>query len=146
MATFEDRIFINAPVDKVFRSVTSPENWPTYVPSLIGVGFISTPDMQPGTTFEWEYRVLGATLRGTGHVNQIVPNAKFSMSMNGSVSVKETYTFTPVSGGTDLSIHIDYSVPAREIESVIHTPAEQKMKTLEGEYILARIKLLCEET
>ena len=146
MATLDDRIFIGASVDKVFRCVTSPENWPRYVSSLMRVGAISTPEIQPGTTFEWEYRTLGATLHGTGHVNQIVPNAKFSMSMNGSVSVKETYTFTPVTGGTDLSVRIDYAVPGDASEPSAATQVSQKLRTLEGRHILERIKLLCEET
>jgi uncharacterized membrane protein len=145
MATVEDRIFISAPVEKVFRSVTSPENWTRYVPSLTHVGNLSTPQIEPGTTFEWEYRVLGEKLRGTGHVNQVVPNAKFSMSMNGSVSISEAYTFTPVSGGTELSVRIGYALPGALLSAVASGPLGEKVSRMEGRHVLERIKILCEE-
>jgi uncharacterized protein YndB with AHSA1/START domain len=141
MATVSDCVFINAPVERVFRRITSPCNWTRFVTGLTKVGRISTDEMQPGTTFEWEGRMFGKACRGTGHVNQVVVNAKFSMSMNGYLPVNETYTFTPVSGGTELKVTVAFELP-QEMQRLSPETSESGM---EGRDILERIRLVCEE-
>lgn len=141
MPTISESIIINAPVDRVFRFVTNPENWTRYVESLSEVSNLSSPRMEPGTTFAWEYRAAGATRHGSGHVNQNVPNAKFSMSMDGGVELTETYTFTPREEGTELTVQIGYGGEEPPLEA---SPGGTEDE--EAGRILETIKKLCEQT
>lgn len=135
MGTTDEKVHINAPVGDVFAFVTNPSNWPSFVTRL-QIRELSSMQMEPGTTFRWEYRGNDSSATGTGHVNQNVVNAKFSMTMEGEVEFTESYTFTPTGEGTDLCVHI--------------SSQSQGVDNLEPEYlareILEKVKSLCEET
>lgn len=136
METTDERVHIEAPVGDVFSYVTNPDNWPTFVANLREIRELSSSQMEPGTTFTWEYGIDGSSLTGTGHVNQNVLNAKFSMSMDGSVEVTEAYTFTPAGEGTDLAVRISSAGSAGG-----HFEPEVLARE-----ILGRVKSLCEQT
>ena len=144
MPTINDSIRINAPVDKVFDYVTSPENWTQYVSSLTDVTNISSPGLEPGTTFTWEYKMLGIRLHGTGAVTENVANQSFAMRMESAVPFREHYRFIPVDSGTELSVTIEYEMPNKVLETIASAVAE-KLNRREAQNILDKIKTLVEE-
>lgn len=136
MTTIDEKVFIEAPVAQVFSFVTDPENWPRFVEPLAEIVDLSSPQMEPGTTFSWEYRSERGLFRGMGHVNQNVLNAKFSMTMEGGLAITEAYTFTPTGEGTELSVHL--------VMNDGGDAGEEVQPDGEARRILEKIKHLCE--
>src|SRR5512134_1024862 len=103
MSSITRKITISAPLDKVFTFVTSPDNWTKYVTSLVDVRDVSSPGAEKGTTFAWQYRMLGMNFGGKGTVTENVRNEKFGMKMEGGFAITENYRFRKVDGGTELT-------------------------------------------
>jgi ligand-binding SRPBCC domain-containing protein len=145
MASITKKIVINAPVGKVFNYVTRPENWTKYVTSLIDVRDVSSDKIETGTTFKWTYRMLGMNFNGKGHVTEYVKNKKFGLKMEGSFPIQETYAFTPVERGTELSFDIQYEVPGKIMGIVAKRGLIEKLNKKETANVIGKIKMLCEE-
>lgn len=145
MATIKEKITINAPVDKVFGFMTTPDNWTEYVTSLTNVSEVSSAGLEPGTTFTWEYRMLGVKLSGTGTVTDNTRNAVFGMKMTGAVPISEYYIFTPSGDDTELAIEITYELPGKVLEKIANSRIVEKLNQREAINVLEKIKLFCEE-
>ena len=50
-----------------------------------------------------------------------------------------------VNGATELTIAIDYQMPGRVLEKIANSKLVEKLNIREGENVLAKVKLLCEE-
>ena len=145
MPTIEQKIIINAPVAKVYAMIANAANWTEYVTSLTEVSNVSSPGLEPGTTYDWEYRMLGVKLSGTGVVTDNVFPQSFAMRMEGTIPMTEKYALREVDGATELSIIINYTMPGKVLERIANSKLVEKLNQREGENILAKVKLLCEE-
>ena len=146
MAKIIKKIVINAPAEKVFGFVTSPDNWTRYVTSLTDVRDISSMKVEAGTIFKWTYRMLGINFHGRGHVTENVKNKRFGLKMEGSMPIIETYIFTPVDGGTELSVEIQYEMPGKIMGTIANKGLIEKINKKEADAVLGKIKLFCEGT
>ena len=146
MPTIEQKILINAPVAKVYALIANASNWTEYVTSLTDVTNVSSPGLEPGTTYNWEYRMLGVKLSGSGVVTENVFRESFGMRMEGTIPMTERYTMREVDGSTTvLSVAIDYQMPAKVLERIANSKLVEKLNLREADNILAKVKLLCEE-
>ena len=145
MPTIQEKITITAPLTKVYGFVTNPANWTEYVTSLTEVSDLSSPRLEPGTTFSWEYRMLGVKLHGTGSVVEHVHNKSFAMRMEGTVPISEHYSFSETAGGTELAIEIKYELPVKVLEKIAKSSVVEKLNKREADNVLEKIKTLCEE-
>jgi len=145
MSTITRKIVINAPLEKVFQFVTSPENWTKYVTSLVDVRDVSSPNVEKGTTFAWQYRMLGMTFGGKGAVTENAKNEKFGLKMEGGFPITEHYGFRKADGGTELTVEVIYEAPGRIMSVVSKSSLVEKLNNKEAEGVLEKIKLLCEE-
>lgn len=145
MATISRKIFINSPVGRVFAFVTSPENWTKYVTSLTDVRDVSSPDVEQGATFKWEYRMFGMNFKGKGQVIENTKNRKFSIKMEGGFPIVEKYTFSPVDRGTELLFEMEYEIPGKLLGSIANKVVIEKLNKKEAANVLAKVKTLCEE-
>jgi len=145
MAKITRKISIKAPVDKVFQFVTSPDNWTRYVTSLTNVRDLSSRGLEPGTTFAWEYRMLGITFGGKGRITENVKDNKFGMKMEGGFPIQEDYTFASNGGGTELTVDISYDIPGKIMSTVSKSAVVEKMNQKEADGVLDKIKMFCEE-
>lgn len=145
MATITRKIVINAPVEKVFSFVVSPDNWTKYVTSLVDVRDLSSPAVEKGTTFVWKYRMIGMDFGGKGTVTENVKNEKFGMKMEGGFPITENYGFRTVDGGTELTVEVIYETPSRIMQVVSKSGLVEKLNQKEADGVLEKIKILCEE-
>ena len=145
MPSIEEKVIINAPLAKVFAFVTNPVNWTEYVTSLAHVSDISSPSLEPGTTFNWEYHMLGVKLHGTGSVTENVHNKSFAIRMEGTIPIYEHYTFSAVGGATRLTARIEYKMPGKVLEKIANSNLAEKLNRRETENLLAKIRIFCEE-
>lgn len=145
MATITRKIQINAPLEKVFQFVVSPENWTRYVTSLVDVRDVSSPAVEKGATFVWKYRMLGMDFGGKGTVTENVKNEKFGMKMEGGFPITENYGFRKTDGGTELTVEVIYETPSRIMQAVSKSGLVEKLNQKEADAVLEKIKILCEE-
>lgn len=144
MPTVTKKITIKAPVAEVFEFVTNPENWTRYVTSLVDIKELSSPTIEPGTTFRWTYRMLGMNFHGVGRITDNVKNRRFGLKMEGSFPILETYAFSKVEGGTELNAEIQYEMPGKIMSVVANRGLMEKVNKKEAEAVLAKIKMFCE--
>ena len=144
MAQIKRSININAPLSKVFDYVTRPENWIKYVTSLVDVRNVSADVPEVGTTFEWTYRMLGINNDGTGKVSDYEKNRKFSIEMEGSFPIKETYTFQGDENSTELVFDIQYDVPGKVLGVIADKLVVERLNAKEADAVLNKVKDLCE--
>jgi uncharacterized protein YndB with AHSA1/START domain len=145
MSTITRTIIINAPIEKVFQFVVSPENWTRYVTSLVDVRDVSSPTVEKGATFVWKYRMLGMDFGGKGTVTANVQNEKFGMKMEGGFPITENYGFKQISGGTELTVEVIYETPSRIMQVVSKSGLVEKLNQKEADGVLEKIKVFCEE-
>jgi hypothetical protein len=146
MSHITKKITIHAPVYKVYRFITTPENWTRYVPHLMGVRDISSTGLRRGTTFRWTYRKFGINLHGRGEITENIKDHSFGLKMQGAVTVQEFYTLAPCKKGTELYADIDYGIPQKIINVVKKIRIIENINKKDADNILDRIKILCEET
>jgi ligand-binding SRPBCC domain-containing protein len=146
MATIKRSIEINAPLEKVFDFVSTPDNWTRYVTSLIAVENLSDSVIKPETTFDWTYRMLGTDFRGKGKVLEYEKNKKFTMRMEGNFPITETYLFDGDDNKTTLTVEIVYELPGKLLGVLADKMVVEKLNIKEADTVLDKVKTLCEET
>jgi ligand-binding SRPBCC domain-containing protein len=145
MATITKSVVINAPLEKVFDFVSSPDNWTRYVTSLVKVDNLSDIPIKPGTTFNWTYRILGMDFDGEGRVLEYEKNQKFSMRMEGAFPITETYIFEGDDKRTTLTVNIEYELPGKLLGVLADRMVVEKLNIKEADTVLDKVKTLCEE-
>lgn len=145
MASITRKIRINAPLEKVFKFVVSPDNWTKYVTSLVDVRDVSSAAVEKGSTFVWKYRMLGMDFGGKGTVTENVANQKFGMKMEGGFPITENYGFAKVDGGVELTVEVIYETPSKIMQAVSKTGLVEKLNQKEADAVLEKIKIMCEE-
>ncbi|MDA8388476.1 MAG: SRPBCC family protein [Nitrospiraceae bacterium] len=148
MTTISKKIGINAPVERVFSLVTSPENWPRFVSGLVEVRDLS-PDMpSKGGTFTWEYNLMGRRVTGRGEMTEYEKDKRCALLLTGEFPMKENYEFSRTPGGTELKVDVEYGIgPGRTWQDVFGSGKEalDRVNELETGTILEKIKILSEE-
>ena len=132
-------ITINAPVAQVFAITEDPTRWMGTYPGMEVSEVKATPE-GVGTTFRWTGKLLGIPFSGTHECLEYVPNQRFvSKSSAGPVF---TWTFAPVDGGTELTMHVA-DAPHNWAEAAIDAAAA-KLYQGDDETWLANIKATVE--
>lgn len=144
MAQITRSIKINAPLSKVFDYVTNPENWTRYVTSLVDVRNVSDEVPSAGTTFEWTYRMLGINNDGTGKIGEFEKDKKFTMEMEGSFPIKETFNFQGDATSTELNFEIHYDVPGKVLGVIADKLIIERLNVKEADVVLNKVKDICE--
>jgi anaerobic magnesium-protoporphyrin IX monomethyl ester cyclase len=137
-------IKINAPLHKVFAYVTTPENWPRFVTSLVDIRNLSTKSVRAGTKFEWTYRMLGVNLEGKGKVVAYTEDKHFSMEMGGAFPMREVYHFKGNSKVTTLELELQYEVPGKVLGAIANRLVVEKLNKKEAAAVIKKVKDLCE--
>ncbi|RMG70080.1 MAG: hypothetical protein D6710_07710 [Nitrospirae bacterium] len=145
MAVITRSVEVNAPLEKVFDFVASPENWTRYVTSLIAVENVSDIPIKAGTTFDWTYRMLGMDFKGKGKVLEYEKNSRFKMVMEGQFPITETYLFDGDDKKTKLTVQIEYELPGKLLGVLADRVVVEKLNVKEADTVLDKVKTLCEE-
>lgn len=145
MPTVTKSIQINAPVKKVFDFVTKPDNWTRYVTSLVAVKDMSANIPSAGSTFNWEYKMMGLRFSGKGEVTDYAKNKSFGMSLLGRATIKESYEFIDDgNSSTTLKVKIEYEMPGEMMKMIANTKLVEKLNAMESKAVMDKIKLMCE--
>ncbi len=109
MARVERSITINAPVEKVFAYITDPTNELESIPSITDIRNVKGEGV--GRTYEWTYKMLGIPLSGKSEVVEYKPNEHYVEKSSGGIVSTWTYSFKAETGGTQMNLVVDYTIP-----------------------------------
>lgn len=144
MSEIKQSIVINAPVSKVFEFVTNPANWPRYVTNLMDVKDMSPDIPAKGSTFTYQYKIMGFKVDGKGTVTENIKDKSFVLSFESVVPIKERYDFVEKGDSTtEFFFNLQYEVPG-QILAVANKLLIEKLNTIEAKNVLQKIKAECE--
>ncbi len=145
MSTVSKSVVIMAPVSKVFAIVTNPDNWIRYVTNLVDVTNRSPDLPAKGATFDWEYKMVGIKLHGSGSVVENRKDTNFGLLMEGKFPIRETYVFKDLGDSTtELKVTVEFELPGEILKMFENTGLMTKMNELEAKSVLEKIQALCE--
>ena len=145
MAIIRKSVKINASAGKVFKVVTDPGNWTRYVTSLMAVTHLSKDAPGTGSTFRWEYKMMGVRFSGKGEVTENVRNRRFGLMLKGKATITEGYDFIPNEDGTTtLQINIEHDLPSALLNRMMDNALIRKLNNIESGHVLKKIKVMCE--
>lgn len=128
-------IVVNSSLEKVFKYVENPGNWPEFWPSLIEVTDVK-PLLDGGYQAKFEYKMAGRRFKGEGEYTDYTPNHWFVVSTKGGISSKLTFTLRsfnrkPQLNQTRVTLTIEYTIPipllGKIAEKVVHQMNEQEI-------------------
>ncbi|RME63011.1 MAG: radical SAM protein, partial [Nitrospirae bacterium] len=104
-------VHIERPVEEVFGYVSSPDNWPEFIPGLKEAK-LKGP-LAEGAEFDWTYRIKGVDLKGKGTVTEYKKNRTLSLQMYRFVPIGKKISFEPTDRGTLLMVEVGYKKPGK---------------------------------
>ena len=130
-------IHIDAPVEKVFEFLTTPENLPEIWPSMIKAENIE-PSPKGGNDFDWEYKMAGMPFQGHSEVVEYV----VSLNVSGIPS-KFIWDYRQENGGMHLDLQAEYEVPMPVLGKLAEKVV-RKINENEIDALLANLKAATE--
>jgi uncharacterized protein YndB with AHSA1/START domain len=142
MANYEQSVWINRPVEVVFKFATHPENEPLWNTGMQESEITSEGPLGVGTKVRSVSRVLGRTVESTWEVTEYEVNRKKAVkSTSGPIPFEAASVFESVEGGTKLTFTIQ--AEGVGIYRVI-TPVIVRMGKRQTENSFANLKELLE--
>ena len=104
----------DAPIDRVFELGTEFKRFPEWNVSYNEVKEVTGPTDQVGTRIVAVMQVLGAFVQGTAEIVEVDRPRTLKLIGKGDTggTMETMYHFTPTASGTELTIVIDYELPA----------------------------------
>jgi uncharacterized protein YndB with AHSA1/START domain len=100
MPKFENKMEIDAPVEKVWGVITNPQYWPKWFPGVDSVSNVTSTGQ--GGSFEW----TGAGRTGTGTIVKVEPMKLLEiMTQTGNDKDSHVFKLQPSGGFLGLTAH-----------------------------------------
>ena len=130
MEIIGEAVTINAPVEKIFNYISTPNNLPEFWPSLVEV-----PDIQSlpkgGYKARYVYKMAGMRFKGTGEYTEIILNKSLVIETKGGISSVITWIFRSQDNSTRVSLTVNYKIPipllSNLAEAVVKKMNEQEL-------------------
>jgi uncharacterized membrane protein len=107
----EDSIIIKVTPELIQAALEDVEHAPEWTPSLQKVWDVQ--GRGAGCSYKWRYKMGPASFEGSTQITQSSPR-RFVMHTQGGIPSSWVWTMSPVEGGTELRVTIDYTVPGAD--------------------------------
>jgi carbon monoxide dehydrogenase subunit G len=144
MQTHDVSAHINAAPEKVLAFIADVRNRTRYVSSLKSLTVAQGDPSAVGSTWKWKFAVLGREFEGTGRCLKNEPGKIYSFQTEGGLESTWTYRAEPDAGGTKLSVHVEFKLPAAFAASLPPPQVLEGMKKAEGELVIQNLKAILE--
>ena len=109
MATIERDIQIRAPVAQVFGYLSEPMSTLEWMAGMMEVRNVTGSGA--GLHYHWKYKMVGIPFQGETTFTEHVPYERLVTESKGGILSTWTFTFAEREGGTELGMHVDYTIP-----------------------------------
>lgn len=134
MPVITKSILIKALPERVFAVIADPYLVLPLMPGLRSISNVSLP-LAVGSTFDWEYQLLGLTFHGKWVVEQHRPPHFHSARSEGGIASRWEYTLIPRDGMTHITLDIRYDPPDSLIKGYALQFIEPHTKKLADAYL-----------
>lgn len=148
MAHTKQSIFINAPLEKVFRYTINPENWAHFYNNLASPKKIDG-NGEVGTVVEAEYAILGMHFPETIQVTECEITdsaAKWTGMMSGSFNARQSSYYVTRDSGTELNFEIESYIPDDLFGKITDRIIYERLSRNSAAHTLENIKAICESS
>jgi len=111
-------LLINAPIDKVFAFLTTPQNIPLVLPGLIDNTNIPELPLKAGSSFDYRYQMFGVVTEGKTTVDAIEGPHTYNFSTSGGNMSHWYEKLSDEGGQTRVTVDIEYDPAASWFEKV----------------------------
>jgi len=142
MATMQNEVVIEAPVEKIFTYVNNPSNLALIWPSLYE---IKNENLlaNGGYSFQWAYKMGGVRFAGTGECTSFTPNLLLVFQIEGAIKGTLTFSFQSNHFRTRVNVLADYQIPL-PLLNLLSEVIITKMNEREGGVIMDNLRLVVE--
>jgi uncharacterized membrane protein len=130
MATIRRSISIRAPVDRVFDYLADPTHLPEIWPSMVAIRNVEP--RENGTSFDWDYKLLGMRIHGHSDPVELVRNQRLVTRSVKGIPNTFRWLFANKAGETEVALEVDYEVPVlgRLAEGMVGRVHQREAETL----------------
>jgi len=146
MSHLAHSIFIDAPLDKVAKYVSNPEEWAHWYIHLSGPDKL-TGKGEAGTVGEFRYSLMGMHLPMTIEVTENTIGTDRHVwrgIFRGTISGAQTCTYVSKNGGTEATIEIDYELPGNILGKAVDALLLERLQNNATKGTLENLKVMCE--
>ena len=144
MATITKSVSINAAPASVMGYISDVKNHTAFIAPLKSVENISGDAQAPGTTWDWTFEMAGVQLTGQSETLAYEPGAVFKYKTHGGIDSTFTYAASPAGEGTNLTIEVEYEVPATVLGAVADKGVVEGMNAQQADAAADNIKAILE--
>lgn len=139
MIKIQKNVVIQAPVDRVFEFMTTPENLLEVWPSLVEVTNVKRA--ADGThSFDWAYKMAGLRFRGHARTIEVEPLRRVVVKNDKGIDSTFRYTYAGADGGgTKLGMEVEYEIPSSLLERIAR-PIVERLNDHEAGLLLQNVK------
>ena len=143
MPHVEQSIVIHAPVEAVFGLIAhQPERMSEWWPPIELQERVTPAPTHIGSVSRYVYNMMNVSIRGEHQVMEMAENQRLIVETTSGIDSRFMFDFEPASGGTKLTIRVDYSLPGSIIGQLMNRAIieERNIRDLqEGLHNLKRI-------
>ena len=133
MPSIETRAFLPADTHTVFRLLRNVEDFPRYT------GAVETVTPLGGERYRWEVRVAGVRYEWVVEIIQSDAPEHIAWKSVTGIANSGRYRLSPVQGGTDLRLVIDYTLNSRLLDKTVGRVAGPVVRRISAE-VLERVR------
>ncbi len=148
MAHTKQTIFINAPIEQVFRYTINPENWAHFYNHLAAPKRIDG-NGELGTVVEADYAIMGIHFPETIQVTECEisgGSAKWTGMMSGSFNARQSCSYQTLESGTELVLEIESYIPDDLFGKLTDRMIYERLSRNSAAHTLENIKVICESS
>lgn len=145
MPSVSESVEITAKPQAAFEFIAdAPARATTFIPGLNRINNISPAQAAVGQGWEYEFNWFGLVVSGNSRCTQYdKPSVYQFKTITGNPSTW-TYRFEPASGGTRLTLHVEYELPQNQLARFAAAGALEQMNRNRAREIVANLKALIE--
>ena len=144
MTVIQRSTSINAPIEKVFGVIDTPETVPDWAAGVTRVGDIVKTEGRVGDTMSATYSALGIPFSMKWTLVEYEKPKKLASSMEGRFTGTFSYTLESEGDATRVSWHIDYTPMWGVVGQILDALMLKSQNESNSERMLENLKNLCE--
>jgi carbon monoxide dehydrogenase subunit G len=130
--------------ETVLGFIADVRNRLRYLPSLKAVTDIQGGPAGAGTTWKWQFMLLGKLFEGVGRSLKYEPGRLYSFRTEGGLESTWTYRAEPEGRGTKLTVRAEYRLPDELQAHLPPAPLVDALKKAEAELVLLNLRAMLE--
>lgn len=142
MKKIEKRVFVEAPVERVFEFVVDPNNLLSVWPSLIEVKNVKV-EPSGAHSFDWTYKMVGLRFHGHADATEVEKNRRVVTKNEGGIPSTFEWLYASKDSGTEITLRVDYELPNKALDKLAE-PIVGRLNEREAETLLHNIKAVME--